>query len=211
MLAVLEFTCEDFKDNEKLLNFAVKNFGNAQVTSDDDLKYVWFDNDMDIYLEISVGKPAILRYSFSSLVGHDNYPYFKFKTILNIPREFNGLQWGDSYDKLDNHGILIGTSSDGDELRYADNRELKILDNLHIESTGYSFFKSKLFFVGILFAQSLSNEQLIKYSLERFGTPMSISLDGYKYQWYDRYHGITVQLKKNEDEKCRMFIDIPRE
>jgi hypothetical protein len=208
MLGQVDMIFEGGKNNsKKLLNYAKIEFGEPQFIAKDYLRFVWFDSDVQVYIDISSEKSPMMRFSLNSLMEFDNNPYFELRPIPNMPGQFWGIKLGDPPDRLGGNVIKRITPDTPDKLYGRDETD-NSFDGLPIDRTDYIFHKEKLVLVRLNFPISVTDEQLIQYACKKHGPPFYISSDNKEFSWYDCLYGITLNLKKKQSNMNQIIFSI---
>jgi hypothetical protein len=145
------------------------------------------------FIAIIQGKEANNRNGFlaSALRGVPN------KDIL---MNFGSLKIGDSLAKLGRGMKLFKRDQQYDVSIYEKDNDLKFFESYKIKKIYYLFHRSKLFYIRILFEDSIAYEPqgkpLKDYFLESFGTPTYTSASELIYHWYDTDFDIFLEFEK---------------
>jgi hypothetical protein len=192
-LVMIDFVCEATSGNQRLLDYAIEQFGQPQLIEVNNDQYGWLDDYLNVFISMYSGKPAMMRFLLTSVSNGDTNPTFHIKPLTGKLDGFGGLKWGDSPNKLGD-AKLIHNSAELKRSIYTKNNEITKFNGFGVKVVCYIFLESKLVFVVVTFADSATKEQLKNYTLKLLGNPYAIYNDGYKYEWIDDDFLASLQL-----------------
>jgi hypothetical protein len=187
-LVIIEFT---FKRTERkeILRRAVEKFGPPQFNGINDDIFAWFDDVICVYLNFESHRKCcgFMRYMLRSSSNTTNFPAFSLKPIpsKNILLDFLGMKFGDTLESSREKLIFVRDNQEQGIEIYRKEEEIISWENLKVKNVHYWFYRSKLFFVNIIFDETTKRERIEEYLILKFGMPVSISQDEQIFQWYD--------------------------
>jgi hypothetical protein len=188
-LVRIDFLSPKSQEGE-ILRFATENFGRPQLVGAKEDEFVWFDDDVCIYIKFAANREqlTILRYVLKKFANGSNVPTFQFKIIPNkhLIEEILNVKIGDNLKSFDNDMIFVKNHQKHPEVAiYRRLSEKKFLIGMELKTIRYHFLRSKLFVIDISFDAGVSKKQLREFTTSNLGEPNFVSADELYYQWYD--------------------------